>query len=104
MTKKNTKPTVGAKLAGEIGSTNTHALESIAIAYRASLSLISMGCSVVGVMTGWRNPVVQLSSPPDGVLEGGLHTSRITRNGVIRIYATSYMGAQIEWRKHTCQH
>ena len=96
------KTHIGTKLAEEIGATNAHTLESISIAYQAALALIAQGCQISGIITGQRNPIIQLAAAPAIPLPGGIRTSRITRAGVITIYATNYKGAQIQWREETC--
>ncbi|HGX92274.1 MAG TPA: hypothetical protein ENK35_03055 [Candidatus Tenderia sp.] len=88
----------------DIGENNIHALQALRCAYLAAASLIEQGCDINGIITGWRNPVIQLASPPKpGVLPSGLHTRRTTNRGAIKTYATTYMGAQIEWRHTPCR-
>lgn len=90
-------------LPAALGAGNQHLLEALHKAQTAAALLAERGCAVTRVEAAERNPVIWIARPPaDLDLPRVCKVTRVRGQGLPpeRLYATHYMGCQVQWLAH----
>ncbi|WP_018169119.1 hypothetical protein [Thioalkalivibrio sp. ALMg9] len=90
-------------LPSALGAGNQHLLEALNKAQTVATLLAEWGCAVTRVEAAERNPVIWITRPPAHLdLPRVCKVTRVRGAGLPpeRLYATHYMGCQVQWLAH----